>query len=80
MALLEKVSHLGWALRFEEALAFPVSALCLPLVDKDVNTHACLPAAMLPMVMVIVTSEPISPKELLYKLPLSWGLFAAIEK
>lgn len=51
-----------------------------PTCGQRCEHHVCLPAAMRPTVMVMVTSEPVSPKELLYKLPLSWGSLCSNRK
>jgi hypothetical protein len=59
VALLEEVCHWKQALEFQNSMPFPVSFLCLMLVDEDMNSqllclcHVCLPGAMLPTMMVL---------------------------
>jgi hypothetical protein len=72
MALLEKMCHWRWALKSKKYRPSPVNSLSLIHVDNDMSSqmllqcHSCLPAIMLPTVMVIDSlSEIISPSKLL---------------
>jgi len=71
VALLEEVCHWEWALRFQRSMPFPVSALCLLLMDRHVSSqlllpqHACLPDAILPTIKAMGSpSKAVSPYEL----------------
>ena len=51
--------HWGQVLRFSKMTPFPLIPPCLLLLDQDISSqlliqhHACLPAAMLPAVMIM---------------------------
>jgi hypothetical protein len=85
VALLEKVCHWGWGLRFQKPTLCLVS-ICLPFVDQDIKYLATAPVSCLPDSHHDdhrLTSETVRNPQVkcfpLYALPWSQYLFPAIK-